>query len=76
MDILEANLNAGISVQKYVPSYGDAPNDIEHVTRCERRFIHDLLYLRYTDILAQTSKKSSGLTRSVEPISLFNFATN
>jgi len=33
MDILEANLNAGISVQKYVPSYGDAPNDVEHVTK-------------------------------------------
>jgi guanine nucleotide-binding protein subunit alpha len=34
MDILEANLDAGISVQKYVPSYGDAPNDMEHVTKC------------------------------------------
>ena len=34
MDILEANLKAGISVQKYVPSYGDAPNDLEHVTKC------------------------------------------
>jgi hypothetical protein len=76
MDILEANLNAGISVQKYVPSYGDAPNDIEHVTRCKRRFIHGLLHLHYTDILTQTSKKSSGLTRSVETINLFNFPTN
>ena len=34
MDILNANLRAGISVQKYVPSYGNAPNDIEHVTKC------------------------------------------
>jgi len=33
MDILEANLDAGVSVQKYVPSYGDTPNDMEHVTR-------------------------------------------
>jgi guanine nucleotide-binding protein subunit alpha len=33
MDILQANLNAGISVQKYVPSYGDAPNDLVHVTK-------------------------------------------
>jgi len=33
MDILETNLRAGISVQKYVPSYGDAPNDIENVTK-------------------------------------------
>lgn len=38
MDILKANLDAGISVQKYVPSYGDAPNDIMHVTKCERCF--------------------------------------
>lgn len=41
MDILEANLKAGISVQKYVPSYGDAPNDLEHVTKCERCFNHN-----------------------------------
>ena len=34
MDILDANLRAGISVKKYVPSYGNAPNDIEHVTKC------------------------------------------
>jgi guanine nucleotide-binding protein subunit alpha len=33
MDILEGNLRAGISVQKFVPSYGDAPNDLEHVTK-------------------------------------------
>ena len=36
MDILDANLRAGISVQKYVPSYGNAPNDIEHVTKCKK----------------------------------------
>jgi hypothetical protein len=35
MDILEGNLRAGISVQKFVPSYGDAPNDLEHVTKCK-----------------------------------------
>jgi len=32
MDILRANLDAGIKVVKYVPSYGNSPNDVEHVT--------------------------------------------
>jgi guanine nucleotide-binding protein subunit alpha len=31
MDILRQNLAAGIQVVKYVPSYGSAPNDVEHV---------------------------------------------
>ena len=34
MDILQATLAAGIRVVKYVPSYGDQPNDIQHVTKC------------------------------------------
>jgi len=34
MDLLAANLDAGMIVKKYVPSYGDLPNDIAHVTKC------------------------------------------
>ena len=34
MDILQATLAAGIRVVKYVPSYGDQPNDITNVTKC------------------------------------------
>ena len=34
LDILQATLAAGIRVVKYVPSYGDQPNDIAHVTKC------------------------------------------
>lgn len=44
MDILDATLKAGISVQKFVPSYGDAPNDLEHVTKCAS-FIHEFGFL-------------------------------
>ncbi|KAH9913707.1 guanine nucleotide binding protein, alpha subunit [Fomitopsis serialis] len=33
MDILQATLAAGIRVNKYVPSYGDQPNDVQHVTK-------------------------------------------
>ncbi|EJF56061.1 G-protein alpha subunit [Dichomitus squalens LYAD-421 SS1] len=33
MDILQATLASGIRVVKYVPSYGDQPNDITHVTK-------------------------------------------
>lgn len=33
MDILQATLAAGIRVQKYVPSYGDQPNDVQHVVK-------------------------------------------
>ena len=34
MDILQATLAAGIRVVKYVPSYGDQPNDVQNVTKC------------------------------------------
>lgn len=34
MDILQATLAANIRVVKYVPSYGDQPNEITHVTKC------------------------------------------
>ncbi len=37
MDILQATLAAGIRVQKYVPSYGDQPNDVQHVVKCMLR---------------------------------------
>ncbi|GJE90625.1 G-protein alpha subunit [Phanerochaete sordida] len=33
MDILQATLAAGIRVQKFVPSYGDQPNDVVHVVK-------------------------------------------
>ncbi|KAJ3474232.1 hypothetical protein NLI96_g12577 [Meripilus lineatus] len=33
MDILQATLAAGIRVQKYVPSYGEQPNDVAHVVK-------------------------------------------
>ncbi|KAI8970752.1 G-alpha-domain-containing protein [Trametes punicea] len=33
MDILQATLAAGIRVSKYVPSYQDQPNDVQHVTK-------------------------------------------
>ncbi|KAF8884620.1 guanine nucleotide binding protein, alpha subunit [Infundibulicybe gibba] len=32
-DVLTATLAAGTSVKKYVPSYGDGPNDVAHVTK-------------------------------------------
>jgi hypothetical protein len=34
MDLLKATLDAGVSVKKYVTSYGDAPNDLPNVTKC------------------------------------------
>ncbi|EGN97541.1 hypothetical protein SERLA73DRAFT_139805 [Serpula lacrymans var. lacrymans S7.3] len=33
MDILEETLAAGVRVETFVPSYGDSPNDVYHVTR-------------------------------------------
>ncbi|EKM50981.1 uncharacterized protein PHACADRAFT_262889 [Phanerochaete carnosa HHB-10118-sp] len=33
MDILQATLASGVRVQKYVPSYGDQPNDVPHVVK-------------------------------------------
>ena len=34
MDILQATLAANIRVAKYVPSYADQPNDVQHVVKC------------------------------------------
>ncbi|TRM66827.1 guanine nucleotide binding protein, alpha subunit [Schizophyllum amplum] len=31
-DLLEETLKAGVQVKDWVPSYGDAPNEVEHVT--------------------------------------------
>ncbi|KAJ3980891.1 heterotrimeric GTP-binding alpha subunit [Lentinula detonsa] len=33
MDILRRTLESGVEVRKYVPSYGDAPNDVASVTK-------------------------------------------
>ena len=35
MDILQATLANGVKVQKFVPSYGDQPNDVMHVVKCK-----------------------------------------
>lgn len=33
MDILQRTLESGVKLREYVPSYGEAPNDIRHVTK-------------------------------------------
>jgi hypothetical protein len=43
MDLLQATLDAGVSVKRYVPSYGDAPNDLPHVTKCAYHSLSVLL---------------------------------
>jgi hypothetical protein len=37
IDILKAKLVSGIKLADYVVSYGDRPNDFEHVSACEER---------------------------------------
>ncbi|KAJ6510993.1 G-protein alpha subunit [Mycena sanguinolenta] len=32
-DVLQAHINAGVMVRKYVPSFGDRPNDVASVTK-------------------------------------------
>ncbi|KAJ7187293.1 G-protein alpha subunit [Mycena filopes] len=32
-DVLQAHINAGVMVKKYVPSFGDRPNDVASVTK-------------------------------------------
>jgi hypothetical protein len=34
-DILEAKLNAGVRLAKYVRSYGDRPNDLDTASKCK-----------------------------------------
>ncbi|KAJ7330354.1 G-protein alpha subunit [Mycena albidolilacea] len=33
-DVLQAHIAAGVQVKKYVPSFGDRPNDVASVTKC------------------------------------------
>ncbi|KAF8187360.1 guanine nucleotide binding protein, alpha subunit, partial [Mycena galopus ATCC 62051] len=33
-DLLQKQIDAGVKVNKYVPSYGDRPNDVVSVTKC------------------------------------------
>ncbi|KAF7341250.1 G-protein alpha subunit [Mycena venus] len=33
-DVLRKHIDAGVKVNKYVPSYGDRPNDVVSVTKC------------------------------------------
>jgi hypothetical protein len=33
-DVLKATLKSGVLVKKYVPTYGELPNDVENVTKC------------------------------------------
>ncbi|KAF8887649.1 G-protein alpha subunit [Gymnopilus junonius] len=42
-DILKKKLKAGIMVKKYMPSYGDRPNDVGHVVKyLKQKFIESL----------------------------------
>jgi len=66
MDILEANLDAE-SAYRNTADYGDAPNDMEHVTKCMPVFV---VHLHHADTLIQTSRKSSGLPGLWNQISL------
>lgn len=38
-DILEAKLNAGVRLAKYVRSYGDRPNDLDTASKCKLVFL-------------------------------------
>lgn len=48
MDILRRILESGVEVRKFVPSYGNAPNEVESVTKCELISRLLLSYLRYS----------------------------
>ncbi|KAJ7194288.1 ribonuclease H-like domain-containing protein [Mycena pura] len=39
-DILEAHIAAGVMVKKYVPSFGDRPNDVPTVKKCMQLTLH------------------------------------
>lgn len=57
-DVLNATLAAGVSVKKFVPSYGNLPNDVPHVTKC---WSCKLFYASCSHLVSvlQISKKSS-----------------
>ncbi|KZT28152.1 G-alpha-domain-containing protein [Neolentinus lepideus HHB14362 ss-1] len=53
VDVLETKLNSGISFAKYVTSYKDSPNDLEHVSK--------YLKAKFTAIHRQHSSRSRKL---------------
>ena len=49
-DILEQTLKSGVQVKDWVPSYGDAPNEVDHVTTCKTSFhMVDSVLTAYSD---------------------------
>ena len=69
-DALEVKLKQGISLRKYIPSYGDRANDLSTVTRCMSDVcpyssaIRDLTtHLHRADI----REKFLGISRKVSP---------
>lgn len=60
MDILDATLKAGTSVQKFIPSYGDAPNDLKHVTKCMRCAVTHCRPHTYAHCTIDVKEKFSG----------------
>lgn len=57
-DVLNATLAAGVSVKKFVPSYGNLPNDVPHVTKCSSCQLFYAFCSHFVSVL-QISKKSS-----------------
>lgn len=49
-DLLRRKLKRGVKVAQHLPSYGDRPNDVMNVVKCEFRFqalrVQQLLMLR------------------------------
>ncbi|KAL1748230.1 G-protein alpha subunit-domain-containing protein [Schizophyllum fasciatum] len=54
-DILEETLKSGVKIKDWVPSYGDAPNEVDHVT----------MYFRERFKLNQDTKATSALLVAV-----------
>jgi hypothetical protein len=62
MDILKKNIAAGMQVRRFVPSYGDKPNDVPNVLKC----MDNLIFLSCClSEISQISSKNSTPTMLV-----------
>jgi len=70
MDILTVTLEAGVKVKKYVPTFGDLPNDVKTVTKCTLPIPAHSLYSRVTRLLYRFQGQVPVVSRTLHPLIL------
>ncbi len=65
-DLLKRKLKRGVKVKKYLPSYGDRPNDVMNVVKCRRLAV--LLLWNHAQSFTDLREKFKDMQRKLSPI--------